>query len=845
MPAPRMLVEADVVAAHGQTMSVVDTRIATSAANPSQSSQTLRADHNPIWGPEAADDAGERLHQSASEVNLHSAENSADDDANGHMNSAEDGIRRVYSEVVLSRDSSSKADNDGADEPPASRTRSQRLHKGAGQVTVSQYTLPQSPTAEDIAQQPKALLKNSQTVAEEKSRTPKSLASLARRGSWIIGSRSPSPSNRKLLKEAARTPEKAKLRASHVQTNQQDSPTAVSYDARPNLQRRQTSSTGRSRRPLSAILSRTKSRDEPESLHATIPRSLSFDRLPLREQHANVPEMPSLPVKERFQNSGIETPRKKDELWSNFRSLDGDFHKFSSKPGTLKANLVRNALLPFLRNYADHPSWKRLRPEDLDRRANILNKWWTGLLEMLNGRNGQSVSAGDRPTILEGISAIMSRPEWRIHLSAIASIPGKGRSKSSSSLESNISDFLAESVIHNVRNIFVQNLLSQMAFVAERMSMRSVPASIVTFCGKATAFAFMYCPGVADILVRLWGLQQDGIRRVLDEYGYSRMSNLSESAYVASQYFPPHLQALAFSSLAKTAKYLRTQPLAPLNSAYIAWDGPWKSRWAGKDSDLFFCFVKHFYILGSDLMPNDATDEQRLAAPCAILVQAQLLAVMEETIHRAAHSSHPELFEGPPPLTFDDVLGADVSAVAVASSVPNSARSMVENRLIMLLRDFLGTAPSISEHARALFAMHFACMLKATARQISLFDHNACFTLCDFLEEAIAILSRFHEKSDDPGAFLDWGFWLDVLKKMGESNNTMTDMRLYAFIYSQWGYIAKNAERKREVCLGWLLQEDYALRQLCHWSPMVRAYYMRLLCWRVVRFDGHAGDADL
>jgi hypothetical protein len=33
-----------------------------------------------------------------------------------------------------------------------------------------------------------------------------------------------------------------------------------------------------------------------------------------------------------------------------------------------------------------------LSPEDLDRRVNILNKWWIGMLEMLNGKNNQSIS---------------------------------------------------------------------------------------------------------------------------------------------------------------------------------------------------------------------------------------------------------------------------------------------------------------------------------------------------------------------------------------------------------------------------------------------------------------------
>jgi hypothetical protein len=34
-----------------------------------------------------------------------------------------------------------------------------------------------------------------------------------------------------------------------------------------------------------------------------------------------------------------------------------------------------------------------------------------------------------------------------------------------------------------------------------------------------------------------------------------------------------------------------------------------------------------------------------------------------------------------------------------------------------------------------------------------------------------------------------------------------------------------------------LLHEDHFYRYFSHWSPMVRAYFHRLLCWRVARLN--------
>ena len=475
---------------------------------------------------------------------------------------------------------------------------------------------------------------------------------------------------------------------------------------------------------------------------------------------------------------------------------------------------------------------------------------YRGLLEMLNGRNGQSVSGSDRPAVLEGVAGIMIRPEWRLPISLIHNRPENSRpplkSRSTTSLQSATSDFLAESVLHNVRNTFVQNLLSQMVFVVDKMSARSVPASVVTFCGKATAYAFFFCPGVADILIRLWSVSSDLVRRVLSEMNLARSSALNDLSHTIGDRFPLHLRALAFKSLPSLMRQLRSRPQIPLSSAYIPWDGPWKSRWSGRESDLFFMFVKHYQILVCDLLPKDLTMAEAACAPCYVLVQAQLLSVLDATIHRAGNSMPNGSPDGLVPLTFDDILGADTSATPLPlSPAPNASRPMAENRLVMLLREFLSDLSIVNDLARKLFAESFLDLLKASSRRTSVYDHHACFTLCDLLEEAFVILARYYGDSEDPFSFLQWEFWRSVCQRLLESNNSMTEVRLYAFIYGLWNMITKDPERKKNVALDWLLSEEHFERQFNHWCPMVRAYYMRLICWRLARYDGEASETDL
>ena len=488
-----------------------------------------------------------------------------------------------------------------------------------------------------------------------------------------------------------------------------------------------------------------------------------------------------------------------------------------------------------------------LRPEDLDRRTVILNKWWTGLLEMLNGRNGESVSGNDRPAVLEAVTALMVRPEWttppsRPSKTTKASLKS---SRSTTSLGSNMSDFLVDSVFHNVKNTFTQNLLAQMAYVVDKMSTRSIAASVVTFCGKATAYAFFYCEGVAEILVRLWNIPMETLRRITTEQTVKKSADMEDDSESLFAAFPTCLHSLSFRGLRLMSKYLRSRPHLPIATAYIPWQGPWIGRWTGRDTDLFFVFVKFYIELACRLLPENASPELRMAAPGWALVQAQLLTVLDATLHRSNNQPYTDQVRVTGPSTFDEMLSeANATATMLPLPVNGMQRSMAENRLVMLLRDCLSSSNIMGYSIQRVFAESFHSLLKAAAKGTSIFDHNACFTLCDFLEEALSILNRYHQSSGHREGETDWSFWLDVYRRILESHNSMTEIRLFAFIFSMWGPLTNDTQGKRDLCVKWLLSPETFQRQFNHWCPMVRAFYMRLLIWRVSRLESRNSELN-
>ncbi|KAI0125989.1 hypothetical protein BJ170DRAFT_456781 [Xylariales sp. AK1849] len=545
-------------------------------------------------------------------------------------------------------------------------------------------------------------------------------------------------------------------------------------------------------------------------------------------------------------------PQARDPLWLAFKNLESEHAKFQAKPAPGKMTLVRNALIPFLRSYASHPSNQKLSLEHVEQRARILDKWWTGLLELLDGRSQQSVAGVDRPALLEVTTLVMMRPEWRLSTPCFTPLADRNardrverkkrdhtvESSSAESLSSTESDFVAESAEHNVRTMFTTNLVRQMAIVVDKLSQRHAPLSLVNFAGKACAYAFFFAPGIADILVRLWTLTPDLMRRVADEFGLPWRSK-GESDDIVSL-FPANMDSLGWTSVKTMSSSLRQAAKLPLAAAKVAWHGPWITRWRGRDTDLFFIFCKYYFVLSEGFMPADLPLAEKGRAPAFVLVNAQILANLDSTVHRQAAVEAMMI----PPLA-DGVHGADAAATTLPVAPNNNVmKGMGENRLIVLLKDFLSASSISFEAARHTFAEAFMALMKASAKKTSLYDHNACFTLCDFLEESLVAYDGFVDNHRPTSEYVDWAFWFEVCKKIMESNNTMSEIRVLSLIFSVWDAITSSQSRKESVCLKWLLTEEVFHKWFTNWCPMVRAYYMRLLCWRICRDAGSANDLD-
>lgn len=88
-------------------------------------------------------------------------------------------------------------------------------------------------------------------------------------------------------------------------------------------------------------------------------------------------------------------------------------------------------------------------------------------------------------------------------------------------------------------------------------------------------------------------------------------------------------------------------------------------------------------------------------------------------------------------------------------------------------------------------------------------------------------------------------FWLEMCTRMIASENTTIEIGLYSFLFTTWDTVFSDTGRRFDLCTGFLLEPGVFETRFNHWCPIVRAYYMRLLCWRIGRHDGDSPPTNV
>lgn len=415
-------------------------------------------------------------------------------------------------------------------------------------------------------------------------------------------------------------------------------------------------------------------------------------------------------------------------------ALQQAFTRFCSKSGPMKTNVIRVRLLPFLRSSSAPIT---TLPSALASRLNVFQQWWLRLLSDVS-----SASAADRSAYYEAISSLMARPEW---LTAPV-VYGK---------------LLRDTVAHAVERVAIGSAVS---------------LAMGAFLGKVLAHAFFYCPGVAEPLIYLLRPKQASLDRLvrasLSPASEPRLSSLRSVFPFHSQHLVGHCTVIS------------TQPQTTIPEIY----GAWSRRWDAS-TEVFASFFKHYYSLLSSLSLPESENwlHAHLASPGIFHFQAAVLDFLESQVAPSA----PSMTAPPSPDIPAPYRGLESSG---RSSMNARRISRVDRlRILTSMREILHNDEACLPFWRP-FALQFDRIFQIIARGISVYNMNACVSLCDLVEEWVASLTLFHPRSVRQQTrhiheAVDWLFWVHVCQRMFTSENCHTEVRALSFLFNIWGHL--------------------------------------------------------
>lgn len=533
----------------------------------------------------------------------------------------------------------------------------------------------------------------------------------------------------------------------------------------------------------------------------------------------------------RSRRKSLKSQRKpKDEVWPKFRSLENEFSRVADRTVASKANFIESSLLPFLRNNTTETAINGIPLDLIERRCDVLQRWWTLALDLIEDWDHEKSSYISPSNAMEAITALTQRSEWRC---VPETMPCQSRfPHDDEAVEARTADLIQHS--------YARLLLRQTAIIVGRLSVKEGAGIITRAGGVSCAYAFFFCPGVAEHLLRIWRTPSNIIKKVRESVAPETPSDISAAADAFALHFPRCVRHLRFASSRLTMTKLTKRP--PQLDLEIDWNSQhWLDKWCGKRTDLFFVFLKHYHLLLADFIPEETIALERICAPGAVLVQAQIVLVTRSALGKSQSPSQTQPAAATPPATFGTLLNA-YSAAVVATPPPEAVRTLAGRRMTTLIQEILDQQGSCSTHTRGLFAQSSSNALKATARQISLFDHATCYSFCDLLEHVLPSLAKAQigENCNE-----DAIFWTDVFVHMLKSDNTLTALRVFSLIYTIWPEVTADQRWKQQLCHALLLSDSVFNHHFNHWSPIVRVYFMRLLAWRVARCDDVPENGDL
>lgn len=547
---------------------------------------------------------------------------------------------------------------------------------------------------------------------------------------------------------------------------------------------------------------------------------------------------------------------------SQYQRLASELSRFESKLGAQKSTHLRLVFLSFLRLDLDPPQNLSLKCTLSGCKA--LLGWWSAILAALADVK-KPVPASQKTAYYECILRLLSRYEWRVL--ALLEPPAELAEKATD-LSNHFLNVLTDTLEHSI---------------AQLTNRSSLSLSLAAFVGKVFAAAFFYLDGVSNALLFLLNVRNIAVMASYGSFFQKHKDAISSLCEQTRPAFPkPVRHMISISSLlypmgrpsqkpnffdahkalsselvwkevptkgqrgrnpSSTANYNAVPPPRGPVRGIVDPRGSWVKKWASIGSDVFTLFLRHHLLFAAAFLDDASVDLSPdsvllAATPGAHVVWTHVLDAVLTCVKTCTNISQkrPQNSSSNCPRTlqswnrYNALANAGFGGGGITLSFFNlsflghaDARTNLPlqavAKIFSVVRDLAFTSPVGGLAVKALDDI-----LAQFATLVSAYDFAQAGLVLDLVQEFTAQTCICSDA-------MDWSFWTQAARSMLSTDSINLQLKALAFLFNVWDNIP---EDPRATLLAWLVGQDTWMRFFCHWLPLVRSYYLRLVVWRLL-----------
>ncbi|EPX72979.1 fungal family protein [Schizosaccharomyces octosporus yFS286] len=445
-------------------------------------------------------------------------------------------------------------------------------------------------------------------------------------------------------------------------------------------------------------------------------------------------------------------------------------------------------LSEFLISYLNGLSVRCLTDVELDKTRHILYNWWSFLIRLLETTQ---VAISERLVYIKSIVIIAEHSCW------------KG---------------IENSELLNMEYQLI--LFDTLSFVLHLLSQKVLPHTLVNFCAKILVLSFFKLENFATHFLIALEIDKKFIKYFSSKLKRNE-KDLPEK--YMSPFFPKHLHSIMSSINLKKLDMVFTigygrQP--------IEFAENWIHRFQLPKGGLFFEFLAEYHSYLAQSLSFELPSDVIYYSPGYVHLHAYLLQICLNTVNLSERKCPTTGAFLEFPISKNNEINLSSEVLAIKPAVTTTTIAMLQQLTDHVRGFFVAVEDCRQQQLRLLDVLEY--ILQGIGQFIRVYEFQASFMYCSLSESWFEI---FFDYSHRPRV----SFWVEAMKKLVGTSNHMAIVRSITFIYTIWPYL--DLEAKEMISLRWLLvQKTFEYLFLHHFS-LVRAYFHRLLCWRLLKVD--------